>query len=99
MNLERISIYVTILSKDKNQKFTDPSNRKIVSKNRIFDWFSAPQNMTEADEDTTQIVSPLLAALYCVNIIGDACTMEFRIICLIAGLTMGSVYRLFGCIF
>jgi hypothetical protein len=31
--------------------------------------------MTETDEDTTQIVSRLLAALYCVNIIGDDCTI------------------------
>jgi hypothetical protein len=63
-----------ILSRE-NQKFTDPSNRKIVSKNRIFQWFSAPQNMTETDEDTTQIISRLLAAVYCVNIIGDICTL------------------------
>jgi hypothetical protein len=49
--------------------------------------------MTETDEDTTQIVSRLLAALYFVNIIGDDCTISFRIRCLIAGLTMGAVYR------
>jgi hypothetical protein len=36
---------------------------KIVSKNRLFQWFSAPQNMTETDEGTTQIVSRLLAAV------------------------------------
>jgi hypothetical protein len=31
--------------------------------NRIFQWFSAPQNMNETDEATTQIVSWLLAAV------------------------------------
>jgi hypothetical protein len=31
--------------------------------------------MTETYKDTTQIVSRLLAAVYCVNIIDDACTM------------------------
>jgi hypothetical protein len=41
----------------------------------LFQWFSAPQNMTETDEGTTQIVSRLLAALYCVNIIRNICTM------------------------
>jgi hypothetical protein len=46
-----------------NQRLTNPSNRKIVSNNRIFQWFSAPQNMTETDEGTTQIVSRLLAAV------------------------------------
>jgi hypothetical protein len=62
MNLQRISISITILSKE-NQEVTNPSNRKIVSKNRLFQWFNAPQNMTETDEGTTQIVSPLLAAV------------------------------------
>jgi hypothetical protein len=33
--------------------------------NRLFQWFIAPQNMTETDEGTTQIVSRLLAAVYC----------------------------------
>jgi hypothetical protein len=50
-------------------------NWKIVSKSRLFQWFGVPQNMTETDEGTTQIVSPLLAALYCVNIIDDDCTI------------------------
>jgi hypothetical protein len=44
-----------------------------------FQWFSAPQNMTETDEGTTQIVSRLRAALYCVNIIGDNCTVYYVI--------------------
>jgi hypothetical protein len=56
-------------------KLTNPLNRKIVSKKCLFQWFSAPQNMTERDEGTTQIVYRLLAALYCVNIISDICTM------------------------
>jgi hypothetical protein len=46
-----------------NQKLTNPSNRKIVSNNGFFQWFSTPQNMAETDEGTTQIVSRLLAAL------------------------------------
>jgi hypothetical protein len=46
-----------------NQKLTNPSNRKIVSENGFFQWFSAPQNMTETDEGTTQIVSRLVAAV------------------------------------
>jgi hypothetical protein len=33
--------------------------------------------MTETDEGTTQIVSRLLAALYCVSIIGDICIMYY----------------------
>jgi hypothetical protein len=31
--------------------------------NRLLQWFSAPQNMTETDEGTIQIVSRLLAAV------------------------------------
>jgi hypothetical protein len=31
--------------------------------NCLFQWFSTPQNMAKTDEGTTQIVSPLLAAL------------------------------------
>jgi hypothetical protein len=31
--------------------------------NRFFQWFSAPQNMTETDEGPTQIVSLLVAAV------------------------------------
>jgi hypothetical protein len=31
--------------------------------NPLFQWFSAPQNMTERDEGTTQIISRLLAAV------------------------------------
>jgi hypothetical protein len=78
MNLERTSIWVTILSRE-NQKLSNPSNRKIVSKNGLFQWFSAPQNMTGTDEGTTQIVSGLPAAVYCVNIIGGIRTISFRI--------------------
>jgi hypothetical protein len=62
MNLERISVYTMILSRE-NQKLINPSKRKIVSKNGLFQWFSAPQNMTETDAGTTQIVSRLLAAV------------------------------------
>jgi hypothetical protein len=43
--------------------------------NHIFQWFMAPQNMTETDQATTQIVSRLLIALCCVNIIGGNCIL------------------------
>jgi hypothetical protein len=76
---ENINLDHDIIKTRENQKFTNPSNRKIVSANRPFQWFSAPQNMTETDEDTTQIVSRLLTALYCVNIIGDICTVYYVI--------------------
>jgi hypothetical protein len=50
--------------------------------------------MTKTDKDDTQIISPLLRVLYCVNIIGQRYRAQVTVRCLMALLNLGTSYRL-----